>query len=56
VVMRASPVGQRTSGATSGTCSHAALSRGPAALWIAASSNDTAVAHDCKMLIMYYDT
>lgn len=36
VVMRASPVGQRTSGANSGTCWQAAISLGPAALWMAA--------------------
>lgn len=41
VVMRASPVGQRTSGATSGTCWQAASSLGPAALWMAAQRRHT---------------
>lgn len=51
LVMRASPVGQRTSGATSGTCSHAARSRGPAALWMAAGNerHDANVTNTCLL-------
>lgn len=46
VVMRASPVGQRTPGATSGTCWQAAISLGPAARWMAAA--DSAFVTQCQ--------
>lgn len=35
LVIRASPVGHRTPGRTSGTCRHSASSSGPAAEWMA---------------------